>query len=197
LYLSANTQIRSNLLNQLGCQSVLDVGAGRGDNIIALAAYNKNLNELIGLELTKNGYLRSLEWEEDVRKSDMEPVGMGENLKNIDFSKIRFWNGSGTDIPLPDKSVDASYTHLVLEQIPREYIKVLDEMRRVTRKYCFFTESFRESLSLTDKLDLRNRDYFRWSYREFEKHGLRPVFFTTSLVRKNKFGTGFLITEVL
>lgn len=197
LYNSAQTQIRSHLLDQLNCTSVLDIGAGRGDNIVALAAFNPHLKELIGLELTENGYKRALEWKDDIMKSNMELVGLGEDLKKIDFNKIRFLNATATAIPLPDKSVDASYTHLVLEQIPDKYPKVLQEMRRVTRKYCFFVESFTESLTFSDKINLKNRDYFRFSYKTFEKYGLRPIYFTTSFIKKLKFGTGLLVAKVM
>ena len=106
LYHSAQTQIRSQILDHFDCKSVLDVGMGRGDNIIALAAFNPRLEKLIGIEPTENGYQRSLEWDKDIKNSDMELVGLGESLKDIDFKKIQFIHGSGLDIPLPDKSVD-------------------------------------------------------------------------------------------
>jgi len=196
LIVSVQAQILSQIFNQLDCKSILDVGSGRGNECIALASLNPD-RELFGIELTKNGYERSLEWKSDMKKADMPLVDIGEDMKKIDFSKIHFFHGSGAAILLPDKSVDASFTHFVLEQIPRDYPKVLCEMRRVTKKYCVFIESFRESLSFADKLDLKNRDYFRFSYKNFKKYGLRPVYFSTAFLKKTKFGTGLLIAKVL
>jgi len=193
---SVTAQILSQIFNQLDCKSILDVGSGRGDNTIALAQLNPD-RELFGIELTKNGYERSLQWENDMKKIDMPLVCIGEDVKKIDFGKIQFIHGNGTAIPLPNKSVDASFTHFVLEQLPYDYPAILCEMRRVTKKYCVFFESFRESLSFADKIDLKNRDYFRFSYKNFEKYGLRPVYFTTNILRKTKFGTGLLIAEVI
>ncbi len=196
MFLSAHVQILSHIFDQLDCRSVLDVGSGRGHNIIALASLRPD-RECYGIELTKSGYERSLEWEKDLKKTPMPLVDIGEDMEKIDFRKIHFLHGNAMAMPLPDKSVDASFTMLVLEQIPRDYPKVLAEMRRVTRKYCVFIESFRESLTLADKLDLKNRDYFRWSYKTFEKYGLRPVFFSTKFLRKNKFSTGLVVAEVV
>ncbi|OGG48348.1 hypothetical protein A3D66_02190 [Candidatus Kaiserbacteria bacterium RIFCSPHIGHO2_02_FULL_50_9] len=193
--LSAHMQMLSHIFDQLDCRSVLDVGSGRGNNVIALASLRPE-REYYGLELTQSGHERSLEWEKDLKEKAMPLVGIGEDMERVDFRKIHFLHGNAMTMPLPDKSVDASYTTLVLEQMPRDYPKALSEMRRVTKKYCVFIESFRESLTLADKLDLKNRDYFRFSYKTFEKYGLRPVFFSTKFLRKNKFSTGLLIAEV-
>jgi len=189
-------QTLSDIFNQLQCTSVLEVGSGRGNNIIALAALNLSLR-LTGLEKSKNGYERSLEWKKDITKTAFDLVGIGEKIDTIDFKKIRFVHGDALSMPLPDKCVDVSFTHLVLEQIPHRYPQVLDEMRRVSRRYCIFIEGFREALSLVDKVFLKRKGRFRFSYKNFKKYGLRPVFFTDQYPQKTKFGTGLLIAEVL
>jgi len=196
LILSAHMQMLSHIFDQLECNSILDVGSGRGNNIIALASLNPD-REFYGVELTKSGYERSLQWGHDLKIRPMPLVDIGEDVTKIDFRKVHFFNSSATALPLQDKSVDVCFTNFALEQIPRDYPKALSEMRRVTRKYGVFIESFRESLSFVDTLDLKNRDQFRFSYKEFERYGFRPVFFSTDFIRKTKFGSGLLIAEII
>jgi len=191
-----SAQIRSDIFKQLRCTSVLEVGSGRGQNIIADAALNLEL-QLTGLEPSRNGYERSSEWKNDIAKGNINLTGGEGDLKKIDFNKIHFVHGNGFAMPLSDKIVDASYTNLVLEQVSDRYPKILKEMRRVTRKYCIFLESFTESLSLAEKIFLKQKDYFRFSYKNFEKYGLRPIYFSNAFPQKATMGTGLLITEVL
>jgi SAM-dependent methyltransferase len=185
------------IIDRLKAQSVLEVGAGRGKNLALFALKRPNLS-LTGLELTDSGVASSKRLPEDLPPQFLRVAGVPTltdegraALRRIDFTQ-----GNAMKMAFPDKSFDASFTTLVLEQLPRDFPKVLSEMRRVTRKYCIFNEAFDEANSWRGRAYLRRLDYFNASYREFEKYGLEPIFFTTALPQKMTFRTGCLVARV-
>lgn len=186
-------QILHGIFKQMNAKTILEVGSGNGINLIGLASLDPEYN-LIGVEPSKNSYLKSITWKDD--EKDIDVVGFGNTLEQVNFNKIKFINGTGFSIPLEDKSVDVSFTCAVLEQIPRDYGKVLIEMRRVTRKYCVFIEEFKEAQSLPDYFFLYGKDMFRSSYKNFKKYGLEPVYFTTDFTQKTTHSLGLLIARV-
>jgi SAM-dependent methyltransferase len=185
-------------LERLSVESVLEVGSGRGRNLALLALKRPDLS-LTGLELTKSGVENSRALAEDVPSRLLQVAGTEQSAEQAKASlqKIQFHQGNAMDMPFPDKSFDASFTSLVLEQVPRDYPRVLQQMRRVTRKFCIFNEAFDEANSWWGRAHLRRVDYFRASMRDFSRHGLEPVFFTTALPQKLTFRTGLMVARVL
>jgi SAM-dependent methyltransferase len=184
-------------IERLKVTSVLEVGAGRGKNL-ALFALRKPELELTGLELTDAGVANSLKLADDLPEQFLRVAGVPLNVEaaKASLKKIQFHRGDAMKMPFADKSFDVSFTSLVLEQLPRDFPKVLQEMRRVTRRYCMFNEAFAEANNWRGRKHLERVDYFRTSLKEFERHGLEPVFFTTALPQKFTFRSGFLIARV-
>ncbi|MDP3764347.1 MAG: class I SAM-dependent methyltransferase [bacterium] len=193
-------QIVSQLFDQLDCRSVLEVGSGRGDNITLLSFQNPKL-KLTGLELSRMGTQRSQELITNFPKqliSDFfgeKYLISKESLENL--KQIKFFNGDATQMDFPDNSFDATFTIMVLEQMPHSYPKALEEICRVTKKYCIFLEPFREANGFKGRLHLNRVDYFRSSYKEFQKFGLEPIFFYKDYPQKVTFGTGILVARVV
>jgi len=65
----------------------------------------------------------------------------------------------------------------VLEQIPKFYPQVIERISK-SCTYAIFIEAFREAqLNVFQKMHLRNVDYFRYSYKEFQKYFIIQKFF--------------------
>jgi ubiquinone/menaquinone biosynthesis C-methylase UbiE len=186
------------VLRDLDVESVLEVGSGRGTNIALLAMRRPDLR-FAGLELTENGIRHSRDLvrsptAQHVRAAGLESLGEAEQKA---LRSVRFHLGSALDMPLAEKSVDVSFTCLVLEQLPDTYPRILAEMRRVTRGYCAFIEPFGDANNLLGKAYLRSIDYFRASHRRFAEHGFEVLYFSTTMPQKVHFRTGLLLARVL
>jgi ubiquinone/menaquinone biosynthesis C-methylase UbiE len=184
-------------LDRLEVESVLEVGAGRGKNLALLALQRPKL-KLAGIELTKTGIENSLALAADPPLQLLRTAGVEKVTEEVKarLRQIEFHQGDAMKMPFPDKSFDASFTSLVLEQLPRDFPRALTEMRRVTRKYCVFNEAFSEANNWWGRRQLQRLDFFRSSVEEFPKYGLEPVFFTTALPQKLTFSTGLLVARV-
>jgi SAM-dependent methyltransferase len=184
-------------IERLQVGSVLEVGSGRGKNLALFALRRPDL-QLTGLELTDTGVANSVKLAEDLPPQFLKVAGVSRNLDEARSAvkKIQFHRGDATKMPFADKSFDLSFTSLVLEQIPRDFPKALQEMRRVTRRYCVFNEAFAEANNWRGRKHLTRVDYFRSSFKEFERYGLEPIYFTTDLPQKLTFRSGFLVTRV-
>jgi len=173
---SIHQQLVSSAISNYGAQSVLEVGCGRGNNLAFLAKVHAKVN-FTGLELSARGVANAGKFFEE------------EGIRNA-----RCVVGDACSLPFPDKSFDMVFTILVLEQMPRLFGTALSEMRRVARGHCVFIEPFAETNSFSARLNLFYRDYFRASFRSFEKFGHSPLVFFSSYPQKQKFSTGFLVT---
>ena len=156
--------------------------------------------KLTGIELTPTGVARSRELVAAIPERFLT-VGGGvstSDVRNADaLRRIEFLEeGSALEMPFADRTFDASFTCLVLEQLQQHLPQVLREMRRVTAGYCVFIEAFHEANTPLGRAYLRSRDYFRARYRSFAEHGLEPVYFTTAMPQKLRFRTGLLVARV-
>ncbi|MBI2454022.1 MAG: class I SAM-dependent methyltransferase [Parcubacteria group bacterium] len=197
---SVYVQILSGLLDQFNYSSILEVGSGRGDNLAALSLKNTN-HKFTGLERSSEGILAGRSLLKDLPNcreiGDFDPWWARFNLKDTRNSDtIDFVQGSALEMPFGDKTFDVAFTVLVLEQIPYDYHKVLKEMSRVAKKYCIFLEPFREANNLNGLVNLTRRDYFRFSYKNFSRFGLKPVYFSSDHPQKLKYRMGLLVTKV-
>jgi SAM-dependent methyltransferase len=195
--IKAYSEMLVRVVDRVGARSVLDVGSGRGTNLVLLALQRPELNGT-GLELTRTGVENSRGLLHALPPEHLAVAGYAEvdERQRQALDRIGFHQGSAFDMPFADKRFDLSYTCLVLEQMPRDWHRAVSEMRRVTSGYCVFIEPFSEANNIIGKACLRSIDYFRASYREFEKLGLEPVYFTSDFPQKVHFGVGLLVTRV-
>ena len=179
-------------------ENVIEIGSGRGNNIVALALKNPNI-KFSGLEYSNNGVIASNDMVINPPPELLKIAG-NSNLMVLNKERkknVRFYRGNAFDIPFEDNSFDLSFTVLALEQMPHRFKDALLEMRRITRKYCVFIEPFAEANSIYGKLHLGRVDYFRYSYKSFLGAGLKPVYFTNNFPQKYKYQAGLLVTEVI
>lgn len=185
------------LVNQTSSQKILEVGSGRGQNCILQILFNNKIN-ITGIEYSQKGVARSKELLKNIPEIFFEISNIKTNVfekKEIN-QKINFVSGDATNMPFKDKSFDLSFTNLVLEQMPYDYEKVLNEMVRVTRNYCIFIEPFYDQNS-NEGLDyLKSQDYFRFKYDNFKIFNLEPIFYTTDFPQRLKFKVGLLFTKI-
>src|SRR3989344_3974246 len=154
-------------IRKLGAKKILEVGSGRGKNLVALLRHDPNL-DLKGLERSSEGVERSREW----------------------GTKINFIQGDARKLPFADNSFDVAFTNQVLEQMPYDYGEVVREMKRVAR-HCIFIEEFKEDQRLSDWLWVRHKDFFRESYKTLAEN---PIYFSSDIPRsKSKYGLGLLV----
>jgi SAM-dependent methyltransferase len=192
------TQLILDAAVKVGAQSILEVGSGWGANLALMALRRPELR-FTGLELTDSGIEGSRALMKDLPSQYLRAAGVTEldAQRRAALERVEFHQGNALQMPFADKSFDVSFTSLVLEQIPRDFGKALDEMRRVTRRYCIFNEAFAEANGWLTRAHLRRVDYFRSSKEEWRKHGLEPVYFTTQLPQKLTFRTGLLVARVV
>ena len=188
-------QILDSCFSQLGCKNILETGSGRGDNIVSLSLKNPGLN-LTGLEFTQSGLQRGRELANDPQFA-VNTVDIIKSAAGLDNGRVSFVKGNALKMPFADNSFDTIFTTLILEQMPYDYPKVLQEIKRVASRYAIFIEPFSEANNLRGRLHLRKVDYFRFSYSNFESFGLRPVAFFTDYPQKANQGSGLLITEII
>jgi len=87
---------------------------------------------------------------------NFEVHGLDMNERALDiaiqrFPSFKFKNGSITEMPYEDSSIDFVFTHNVLNYIPeKEMDKTINELYRVSRKYILNCELFDENESPID-----------------------------------------------
>ena len=128
------------LTGSLRCASVLEVGCNTGNDL---------------RELPKN----------------FEVYGIDLNERALVFAKqklpsFKFKNGSITDLPYEESSIDFVFTHNVLNYISeQEMDKAIKELYRVSKKYILNCELFDENESTINDMNIVSRKrnvYKRW-----------------------------------
>lgn len=189
----------SNIIDLHSVNSLLEIGCGRGLNVLALAALHPNLKKVHGVELTQAGV-------DQAKKYLINPpsfalhmlTGLSEDLiqsrlKNRD---IDFVMGSARNLPFDDGLFDAVFSNSVLEQFPRDYEIAFKEANRVSSRLGFFSEPFEEAQrNILQKIYLRNIDYFCAPYECVKTSGWKIIGYETPLLQKMLFSTSILLCE--
>ena len=91
---------------------------------------------------------------------NFEVYGVDLNEHALDFARqklpsFKFKNGSITDLPYGDSSMDFVFTHYVLNYIPeQEMDKAIKELYRVSKKYILNCELFDENESTINDMNI-------------------------------------------
>ena len=183
-------------------ESILELGSGRGFNILSLAVLCPYIKKLHGVELSPWGV-------ETARKNLKNPpvellgklteVSADEIVRRLSGRDIGFVEGSITNLPFENKSFDAVFSNSVIEQIPKDYPKVFGESARVAKVVGVWSEPFREAQKHHPMklLYLKNTDHFRASFKEVMTAGWRINDFEIPELQKHEFNTGFLTASFL
>ncbi len=159
--------------------SVLELGSGNGFMLLAIAVLKPEIKVLRGIELTQNGVAAAQRLLKDPPVKELAQVtgyGRDEVMLRLKNRDIDFFCGDMTHLPgVSDNSYDSLYSCSAVEQLPKTYALAFEEAYRITKERAVFVEEFREFQNFFQLLHLRQRDYFRASFRELEKAGFRVL----------------------
>jgi len=161
------------VLSRYSRAKILEVGSGNGMMTLSLMESLPD-HQFIGLELTRNGCRKARENQKNIGHKQQDYRINGEiRQKKISDERIKFLQGSASNIPLKDKSVDICFTVLALEQMNPIFEKVILEIKRVTKDAAFFLEPFSDfNSSVTRLLYINSRSYLRKSSAYLQEIGL-------------------------
>lgn len=132
-YLGDNRALKKTLLREIEEKnlsefSVLDVGAGSGEMLRAVAEFALNTN--------RNAKLFGLELNERSAKAILE--------ESKDFAEIRPIRGDAFSLPFADKSFDYAICSLFTHHFSdKNVVKILEEMSRISRQEIFVIDLHR------------------------------------------------------
>ena len=191
-------KIYESVIKETKSVDILEVGSGRGNNVIILGLNNPNIH-ITGLEYNKSGVIRSQEMLNNppIFLDSKENSSIEADRRTSLIERVNFTQGDAFEMPFDDKSFDLTYTSLALEQMPHRYKDALIEIHRVTKNYVVFIEPFKEANNLSGITTLKAKDYFRYSYKSFEQLGFKPIMFTKDIPQKLRFGTAALIAKII
>lgn len=185
-------------LKKYNPKSILELGSGRGFNLLSLAVMMPELKVIRGVELTAEGVKTA---KANIKNPSLKILSEITGLKEAEVAKRLFGRdidvveGSIRKLPFRDNEFDAVFSNSVIEQIPDDYLLVFGEAFRVAGKVGVWSEPFREAQNGNPfkLLYLKNIDYFRASYKEVGKVGWRIDDFSVPTDQKFVFSTGFLV----
>ncbi len=179
-----------------GIKAVLDLGSGSGFITLALAACFPAIKIWRGIDLTPARITVANSLLADPPLQDLRhATGLDEKIikKRLAGSDIKFQEGNILNLPYPDESFDVVFSAQVIEQLPRDYRRAFEEVRRVTANYAFFIEEFLEVQNFFHRLHLHNVDYFCASFKEVEKAGFRVLIFEPYPLNPVYYRLGFVL----
>lgn len=190
----------SRLLSATRPQSVCELGTGNGLNVLVLAVLNPHVPTWTGVELTAEGVASAKAMlarppvDDLVFLTEKSP---DEITRVLHATSIKFVQGDIGNISLPDNSFDFVFTHLVLEQMPRTFLKGLEEARRVLKVdgHAAFIEEFAEAQNLINRIDLWRKDYFHASFRSAASAGFKILSFAPLSPDKIEHSHGLLFCK--
>ena len=173
--------------------TVLEVGAGPGNNLLALSAVFPDI-EFTGAELTEAGVATA-------RSAQQAPLpeGVGHFAplpvkSRTAHQRIRFNQSDVQDLPFPDRAFDLIYTRLAIEQMEQIRDRAFAEIHRVTKSFAVFVEPFpdfnREPLM---SLATRTKNYISLPVDELPRYGFEPVFRFSDWPHKITNGAGMVV----
>lgn len=179
-------------------ETVLELGSGVGQNLLALAILHPEIKKFVGIELTEAGVrtakimLANPPIAELMYLTEKSEEVIRRRLKE---ASIEFIQGSLLALPFASNSFDFVFSCLVFEQIPTEYMKGFREAHRITNTHALFLEEFREAQNIFQKMHLRNVDYFRARYTEILTTGFDLLRFEPLSLDTVIFAIGGLLCQ--
>ncbi len=162
-------------LEMLRPRRVLEVGAGDGINLILLACYFPDV-EFTGIDLSQPRWqgARRLQELPELPKhiQAYAPLPLKDPTA---FRRIRFHQGSATELPFASNSFDLVTTVLALEQMERVRDQALGEVARVAARDVLMIEPFRDlNESGLPRQYIVGQDYFQARIADLRNYGLDP-----------------------
>lgn len=167
-------------------RTVVEIGCGNGINLMMLACRFPDI-AFTGIELTPEGHAAALAFQQahaelpaNLRAFAPEPLP-----DPAGFRRVRFLQGSATELPFDDGAFDLAITVLALEQMEQVRSRALAEIARVVRSHTLMIEPFRDvNGGFWQRLNVRQRGYFRGRIAELADFGLQPLVACVDLPQK-------------
>lgn len=155
--------------------AVLEIGAGPGINLIALAAMFPDI-AFSGAELTPTGVAAA----RSVQDTPL-PEGVGQFApfpvaSRTAHQAIDFRQADARALPFADDAFDLVFTRLALEQMESIRDAALAEIHRVTKTHALFVEPFPDfNRTRLQALATRSKNYLSLRVDELPRHGFEPL----------------------
>lgn len=184
------------LIEQLKPRSVLEVGFGRGLNLLTLAARFPEVR-FAGIELSERGVREATR----VAHANALPDALVkfapfELLNPAVGTRLDLRRGSAAELPFEDGAFDLVYTRQALEQMESIREPVMHQLRRVSSGYVAMFEAFRD---WNGTGMCRNRvvatGYFAAALADLPRYGLEPVYTKEDLPHKVYMRVGLAVAR--
>lgn len=178
-------------------RSVLEVGAGYGQNLLCLSAVFPDI-AFAGIELTAEGVARaqaeqSHEYLPDVIKQ-FAPFPVADDTAH---RRVNFQQGDATALPFADSTFDLVFSKLALEQMERVRQKAVAEMVRVSAGHVVMIEPFADfNDDKRRRLAHRAKNFFSMRLDELPAAGLEPLIVFADWPQKISEGIGLVYSRV-
>ena len=172
-------------LEALKPETVLEVGAGNGVNLLAIAARYPAIR-LTGTELTPGG-VEAAQMIAAQEKLPDELLGFLPRpaARASVRDDIEFLQGDARRLPFGDSAFDLVFTSLALEQMEEIRDAALREISRVARSWVMMIEPFRDfNDEGIRRRYIRAQNYFSARVGDLRSYGLEAVFVSGDMPHK-------------
>lgn len=184
------------IIDHLKPKRVLEVGSGRGTNLVLLAEKFEGV-EFHGLDLAPSGVKLAQELDSQEKlPEELAQYAPFEIKACRTPGRLKLVQGSATEIPFPEGYFDFVYTRQALEQMELYRPRVFSEIHRVCRGYAAFFEAFRD---WNESGVRRNRivalDYFAARISDVSGYGFEPVLCRDDFPTKTYMNVGMVLAK--
>ena len=178
-------------------RSVLEVGAGYGQNLLCLSAVFPEI-AFAGIELTEEGVARTRSDQSHAHLPDIikqfAPLPIADDTAH---QKVDFQQGDATALPFADSTFDLVFSKLALEQMERVRRKAVAEMVRVSAGHVLMIEPFADfNDDERRRLAHRAKNFFSMRLEDLPGAGLEPLIVFADWPQKISEGIGLVYSRV-
>lgn len=184
-----------NIIEYTKAANVLEVGCGSGINLKILSDYFNN-TQFYGIDQSTAGIAKATEL-----KSSLINDKYTEGLKfNFNYKKnnenLNFKEEDAQNLGFSDESFELVYTILALEQMSNIQTKVIDQIKRVSKKYILLIEPFKDLNSTGIKYFYhKSKKYFDLDTKDIEDNEWKIIEYNSDFPNLLHLKTGWLLLK--
>lgn len=181
-----------------GARSVLEVGSGNGNLVLALAGMFPEVR-FAGVELTSSGIKSAqalLAFEE--MPDEFLTSSPASIVDRTAHHRVQFTQGSADALPFRNREFSLVYTRLALEQMESIRSAALTEVTRVADETVVLIEPWKDfNLDEPGRTYIRRQGYFAASAKDLRRYGFGPVLVSDDIPQKVQFKAGPVVARRL